>query len=384
MTKQTKLLLVLLLIIGISLTSCKGDEKKSSGTEKQEVKNERIKVGGLFSLTGGASAYGEDLKKGTELAFSELNNNKKYELIIRDTKSDKKEALKSFEDLVNVNKVNAILGPTISPNAMLLGDYADQYEVPMIVQAATQDGITKNKKYVTRICFNDSFQGKALANFAHNDLNLKKAVIIYDKSISYSVGLADSFKNSFEKNGGKVISEESYSVNDRDFRALIDKVSNYDADVLFIPGWDENVGPMMRQAKNKWNKFVILGGDGWPTDKLFELSGGNLHNVYALAHFNPVGGDKKVDEFIKKYKAKYNKAPSPHAALGYDAVYLLDKAVNSIDGDITPKKINDKIKAIKSINLVTGKIEFKNGEAVKSGVILKLTKNGYEFVKTVN
>ncbi len=376
MKNKAKSVLSLILIIGLSLVGCQDNKK-----DKQ--KDNLVKVGGLFSLSGGASAYGEDLKNGTLLAFDELNANKqKYQLLLRDTKTEKNEAVKSFEDLVNMNKAEVILGPTISPNALILGKYADQYKIPLIVQAATQDEITDGRKYVSRICFNDSFQGKALADFALNDLKKVKAVVIYDKSISYSVGLAKSFVENYKKNGGEIISEESYSVKDRDFRSLIDKVSTYDADILFIPGWDENVGPMLRQSGDKWDKFVILGGDGFPTDKMFELSGKNLKNVYALGHFNPVSDDSKVKAFIKKYAEKYKKNPTPHGALGYDAVYVLDKVVNSIKGDVTPEKINKGLKALHSIDLITGKVIFKpDGTVQKNGVILKLTPEGYEFVK---
>ena len=351
-----------------------------------------IKVGGLFALSGGAVAYGEDVKKGTELAIEEINSTSpiKLELIIKDTKSEKNEAVKAFEDLVTLNKVSAILGPTTSPNAIVLGGLADQYRIPMIVQVATQDEVVKSnnyqRKFVTRICFNDAFQGRVLADYAYFDLKGKKAIIVYDNSVSYSVGLSDSFEKQFIKNGGEIVFKASYSVEQKDFRALIEKIALLDADFLFLPGWDENIGPMLRQAQNKWDKFVILGGDGITTDKFIELSGGNLKNVYTLGHYNPNSENPKVKKFIDSYKNKYGVVPSPHAALGYDAVYVLYDAIKKSGKEkVSSDDIIENLKKIKELELVSGNISFDDsGDVIKSGVILKVTKDGYEYVKTVN
>jgi len=353
--------------------------------------NNNIRIGGLFALSGGAAAYGEDLKNGTELALQEINSIQtdfKLELIAKDTKSDRNEAVKAYEDLVSINRVSSILGPTTSPNAIAVGRLVDQHRIPLIVQAATQDEVTKSneyqRKFVAKICFNDEFQGRALADFAFRDLKKEKAIIIFDNSVSYSVGLAESFERRFLENGGIIVSKTSYSVEQQDFRALIDRIVLLEADLLFIPGWDENVGPMLRQSQNKWDKFLVLGGDGLPTDKFIELSGGNLKNVYALAHYNPNSEDKKVKDFVTAYKNQFKTIPSPHAALGYDAVYVLNEAIKDCDGDITSEKIMENIKKMKNIELVSGRVSFNEyGDAIKSGVILRITNNGYKFVNTV-
>jgi len=354
-------------------------------------KNNNIRIGGLFALSGGAAAYGEDLKKGTELALEEINSinpDFKLELIAKDTKSDRNEAVKACEDLISINRVSAILGPTTSPNAIAIGRISDKYRIPLIVQAATQNEVTKSndyqRKYVTKICFNDEFQGRALADFAFRDLQKEKAIIIFDNSVSYSVGLAESFEKRFVENGGTIVSKTSYSVEQKDFRALIERISLLEADLLFIPGWDENVGPMLRQSQNKWNKFVILGGDGLPTDKFIELSGGNLNNVFALAHYNPNSEDTKVKDFVSAYKNKYNTIPSPHAALGYDAVYVLYEAIKACNGDVTPDNIMNNLKKMEEMELVSGRVSFdESGDAIKSGVILNITESGYEYIKTI-
>ncbi len=361
-----------------SISSCKSSDKETHV------------IGALVSLTGGAAAYGEDIKNGTELAVSEINEKHDFNLqvVYRDTRSNKNEAIKASEDLITLNSVLAILGPTISPNAIVVGQICDQYQVPMIVQAATQNEVTHSAEYqrqfVSRICFNDSFQGAALANFATGDIQKKTAIIIFDQSVSYSVGLANSFEKQFVMNGGQVVSRLSYSVSDRDFRALIDRVARLDADLLFIPGWDENVGPMLRQSEDKWDKFIILGGDGWPTNKLFELSANNLKNVYALAHYDPTSAEAKAAEFQKNYLQKYGIPATPHAALGYDAVYVLKKALINCGDDVNRIKLNEQIRKTVNFKGVTGNISINDkGDAGKNGIILRIKPDGFEFFKSI-
>lgn len=373
-----KKLIVLSCLVVVLFNSCQYSEKETHV------------IGALVSLTGGAAAYGEDIKNGTELAVSEINEKYDFNLqvVYRDTRSNKNEAIKASEDLITLNSALAILGPTISPNAIVVGQICDQYQVPMIVQAATQNEVTHSAEYqrqfVSRICFNDSFQGTALANFASSELQKKTAIIIFDQSVSYSVGLANSFEEQFVKNGGQVVSRLSYSVSDRDFRALIDRVARLDADLLFIPGWDENVGPMLRQSEDKWDKFIVLGGDGWPTNKLFELSANNLKNVYALAHYDPTSAEAKATEFQEHYFQKYGIPATPHAALGYDAVYVLKNALINCGDDVNRIKLNEQIRKTENFEGVTGNITINDkGDAGKNGIILQIKPDGFEFFKSV-
>jgi branched-chain amino acid transport system substrate-binding protein len=359
-----------------------------AGCGKEKV--EKVKIGGIFALSGGAAAYGEDIRQGAMIALEEFGKPQgiNIELLVQDSKSDKTEAIKLAEQLINVDRVIAIYGPTTSPNAIAVGQLCDQYKVPMVTAAATQDEVTVGadyiRKYVTRTCFNDSFQGWALAKFAIENLKKKKAIIIYDKSVSYSVGLAGNFKKAFIARGGAIVTEESYSVKDVDFSPLIDKIAKYNAEVLFIPGWDENVGPMLKQSGQKWNKFTLLGGDGWPTDKLLELSGGNVGHAFALGHYAIDTANPIAQKFNASYKAKWGRNPTPHAALGYDSMMLICNALKRCLGDLTRERLNSEIKSTKDLELATGSLTIEpSGDVKKNGVILEVTPTGFKYYGTI-
>lgn len=327
--------------------------------------NRELVVGSILSLTGGAASYGSDAEKGVQLALDEIRSqgdSLRVQLISMDDKSDKTEAAKVARQLIDINNVDVILGPAISPSALSVGKLAEERSVPMVATSATQDEITVspeyNRQFVSRVCFNDALQGKALARFAVNALSKMKAAIIYDKTLSYSIGLAETFMEEYEALGGSVLYRENYSVNETDFSALIDKVAQFeDVELLFIPGWDENVGPMLRQTGDKWDRFTLLGGDGWPSNRLLELAGGNIKEAYALSHFQPDDPDSLVAKFVTAYNAKHGETPTAFAALGYDAMMLIYKAAQNTPS-LDRVSLNESITGMRDLKLVTGTITF--------------------------
>ena len=351
-----------------------------------------LTVGSVLSETGAAGAYGGEAAKGAELALQEFKagSDVKFEIkyIPTDDKSDQVEATKLARTLIDLEKVDVILGPAISPSALSVGKYAEEMGVPIIGTSPTLDSVTNTDKYnrinVFRVCFNDSFQGQALASFAARDLNKKKAAIIFDSTLSYSIGLAEVFERDFEKLGGQILHKENYSVKDSDFSALVDKVKDYDVDILFIPGWDENVGPMIRQANGKWDNFILLGGDGWPTARLLELAGNDIPESYALSHFAADDPSPQVVKFVTNYKATHGAAPSPFAALGYDAMnVILDSAKRT--KEFSPANLREAINSTQDLKLTTGTFSFdKYGNPKKAGTIVKISADGFTFEKHVS
>jgi branched-chain amino acid transport system substrate-binding protein len=376
-------LFIALLLVGSLLLA--------SGCKRNQNGPQQLTVGALLSYTGGAAAYGTETEKGALLAVDEINQGK-YPFRIRyvkaDDKSDKTEAMTAVRTLIDADGAQVILGPVISPSALSAGRIAEERRIPMVTPAAVQDEVTHsseyNREYVSRICFDNSFQGKVLAQYAHHDLGMTSVATIVDKTLSYSSGAAKSFREEFERLGGKVKYEESYSVGDTDYSVLIAKVSRYDVDGLFIPGWDENVGPMLKQAGHAWDRFKLLGTESWPSDRFLQLAGGNIHQAWALSHYFPDDPDPLVREFNQKYHARYSAPPSAFAALGYDTMMLIaDAAARS--RSFKGPDLKDAINSTKNFRGVTGTITFDQfRDPQKSAVILRINPDGFSFVKRIS
>lgn len=360
------------------------NSKGKATTPKVDDKN-AVKLGAVLPLSGQTATYGEEALNGMKLAVDEINakSTPKLKLIFKDNKGDSTETAKLVGQLITVDKVNMLLGAVASTNSLKGAKVAQENGIPMMTPASTNVDITKKGDFISRICFIDPVQGGTLASFALNDLKKKKAAIIMDKGSDYSVGLVKAFKAVFTKGGGTIVGEESFTAGDSDFSALITKVSAQAPDVLFIPAYYGDVGPMLKQAGDKWKAIPVLAGDGIDSPDMFKLMGSYGGDVYMSTHFSPDDTDKKVKDFVQKYRETYVKKPGAMAALGYDTVYAVHDALKRAKG-ADPKKLKAAINGIKDLVGVTGKITLDaERNAQKDVVILKVSPSGTTFHKRI-
>lgn len=383
MNKKISLLLVSLL--GLSaLAGC----SSSSGSDK-----DYIKVGLNYELSGNVASYGTSLSNGAELAIEEINKNggvlgKQLKVVKADNKSENAESANVATKLITRDKVVAILGAATSGNTKAAVPAATQNKVPLISGSATADDVTvdsngKVREYIFKTCFSDSFQGIMMSNFAYNDLGLKNAAILTDTASDYSKGLANSFKENYTKLGGKVIIEESYKAKDTDFKSVLTSIKAKNPEVLYVPGYYEEVGLIVRQARELGLNIPILGGDGYESPKLTEIAGKEaLNNVYYTTHYS--SKDPNVVKFINAYKEKYGKEPDAFGALGYDLGYFLADGLKRA-GEADREKLKDALASTKNFTGITGTFSMdKNHNPIKSVTIIEMKNGEATFLKKLN
>lgn len=387
MKKKVSLLLATLFLVG-SLAGC----NKSTGASANA---KSIKVGLNYELTGGVATYGQGLVEGIELAFEEINKNggvlgKQIEIIKVDNKSDNAESANVASKLATRDKVIAILGPATSGNTKAAAPIAIQNKVPLISASATADDVTvdsngKVREYVFKTCFSDSFQGVIMGNFAYTDLGKKNAALLVDSTSDYSKGLAKSFKETFGKFGGKVVTEQAYQAKETDFKAVLTKIKGSNPDILFLPGYYEEVGLIVKQARELGLNVPILGGDGYESPKLVDLAGKTaLNDVYFTNHYSSKDTATEVVKFKDAFKAKYSKEPNAFNALGYDLAYFLADALKR-SGEADPVKLKEALASTKDFNGITGKISIdEKHNPVKSITILQMKDGEQTFLKKLS
>jgi branched-chain amino acid transport system substrate-binding protein len=365
-----------------------------TSTTSGDGKGGTIKIGADLELSGGVASYGQSAKEGIELAIQEINkkgiNGKKLQLVTVDNKSDAAEATSGALKLVSQDKVSAIIGAATSTNTLAQVQIADGNSVPLITPTGTNPAVTvkdgKVNDFVFRTCFIDPFQGTVAANFATKTLNVKNAAVLIDNSSDYSKGLAAAFKKSFKENGGQIVSEEAYVQKDTDFHATLTRIKAKNPDFIFLPGYYEEVGLIIKQARELGITVPFMGGDGWDSPKLVEIAGKDpLNHTYITNHYSSGDDDKKVQDFVSAFKAKYNgKSPDAFTALGYDTVYFLADAIKRA-GSSDPKKIKEALAKTDGLELVSGKLKLdKNHDPIKSAVILEYKDGEQTFNSKVN
>ena len=168
-----------------------------------------------------------------------------------------------------------------------------------------------------------------MAQFAAENLGLKEAAIIYDVANDYSVGLRNAFKTTFEELGGKIIAEESYSTGDTDFSAQLTSLAMRNPQALFIPDYYSTAGPILMQARLMGMDAVMLGVDGWDSPDLSALAGGFEEGGYIVNHYSGDVDSPVTQGFIAQYTAAFGQAPDALAALAYDGVMIVTKALEA-------------------------------------------------------
>lgn len=376
------------LALATVVSGCGGEKKAAD--EKSDV----IKVGVNMELTGGAASYGQSSYNGIKMAVEEVNaaggvNGKKIELVVYDTKTEVSEANSGAAKLITENKVKALLGPATSGAGISAQQVATDNKIPMISVAGTAENVTVDnkgnvRKYIFRAPFIDPFQGTVMATFAANDLKAKTAVIYIDNSSDYSKGQAKTFEEVFTKAGGKVLAKESYLQKDTDYKSVLTKIKSQNPDVIYVPGYYQEVSMIIKQARELGLNQPLLGGDGWDSPQLFEVAGASLTNAYMSNHYSGGDSDPKVKAFEEKYEKKFGAKPEAFAALGYDSVMLLVDAMKRAGSDDT-EKVTEALSQTKDLSLVTGKFSFdKWHNPIKSAVIIEMKGNSRLFRAKVN
>lgn len=388
--KWAKTFMASALLAGV-LAGCSGP-KETAGNGS----GDSIKVGVNLELSGGVASYGESLKKGIDIAVAEINkkggvDGKKINLVEVDNKSEAAEATNGAVKLTSQDKVTAIIGAATSGDTVAQTQIANDTKTVLLTPSGTSPNVTvtdkgKLNEYVFRTSFIDPFQGTVAANFAAKELKVKNVAIFADSASDYAKGLAASFKETFEKEGGKIVAEEAYVAKDTDFRATLTRIKSKNPEFVFIPGYYEEVGLIIKQARELGLNVPFMGADGWDSPKLVELAGAKaLNNTFITNHYSSEDPDKKIQDFVSTFKDKYNgEAPNAFNALGYDTVYLLADAIKRA-GSTDTAKIKDELAKTKDLSLVTGVVSIdKNHNPVKSATVLEYKDGKQVFNTKVN
>jgi branched-chain amino acid transport system substrate-binding protein len=387
--RKVSLFLVSCLVIGLILSPCVWSKTKT------------IKVGINAPLTGDIPKVGEGTKYAAQMWLEDIKSagglevgGKKYpvELVIEDNESKAESAVKVNTKMITQDEVMVIVGPQASSQAIPAGEVANNYKTPMISPWSTNPDTTKNRPFIFRGCFLDPFQGPVAANFIKEEFAFTKAAILYDVASDYPKGLAEFFKEAWEKaNGtGSVVAFESFTTKDVDFSSQLTKIIKSGAEVLFTPQYYNEVALIVQQAHELgWNK-PIMGSDSWGSAETVELCGKDCYGLFFSTHYAAAGAKGATKAFIDRYNKKYGYVPDDVGALTWDALGIVQKAIQSygkITGNVEKdrKGVRDALAKIKEFDGITGKMTFtEDGDPIKCAVIVRISEKGeYEFYKSV-
>jgi branched-chain amino acid transport system substrate-binding protein len=352
---------------------------------------EDLLIGHVASMTGDTATFGVSADEGARLALDEINSTggvlgKQVKLLTEDDRSLADEAKAAANKLITRDKVTAIIGEIASSRSLAFAPICQEAEMPMLSPGSTNPKVTEVGDYIFRACFIDPFQGTAVAKFAMDNLKLKRFAILYPVNSDYGVGLRQFFIEAAKARGGEIVDEQSYTEGrDVDFRAQLTTIKAKNPEGIFVSGYYTEAGLIAQQARELGIKAILLGGDGWDSDKTITIGKSAVEGAYFSNHYSEEETRPEVKKFVEDYKKKFNgKTPDAMAILGYDAMRLMVDAIkraNTTDGPA----IRDALAATKDFPGASGLITIDDKRnARKPAVILKIEGGKFRYAGTVN
>ncbi|HET9917921.1 MAG TPA: ABC transporter substrate-binding protein [Candidatus Binatia bacterium] len=295
----------------------------------------QIKIGVAEALTGNAAQYGVPIRKGFELAASEINgsggiNGQKIELIVEDEQGKKEEAINVFKKLIFQDKVLMLFGPTLSNSAQASDPVAQGAKVVVFGTSNTADGITSIGNYVFRNSVTEADILPVTLKVAAQKTGLKKVWVFYGNDDIFTKSGYDNFKKALEALKIPVTTTETFAKGDVDFKPQLTKIRASNADAIVLSALVAEGAPAMVQARQLGIALPFIGGNGMNSPKVFDLAKGNSDNLWVGSPWsieNPAAENKR---FIAAYQKAHSALPDQFAAQAYDAMYIVAQALKKV------------------------------------------------------
>lgn len=331
--------MMMAVLMVLAMTACGGEKTPTPNQDETET----IRIGGIGPLSGGYANYGFSVKNGAQLAVDEINaaggiNGKQVELSFQDSQADPESAVNAYGKLMDWG-MQVSLGGVLSGETASIVAAAREDNVMLITPSGSADKCIDGNSRAFRVCFYDSFQGAAAAQYIKNNNMVDTVGILYQSDVDYSVGLYNAFVEECGKSGITIVETQTFTdATKTDFSTQINALVNSGVKLVFIPFYAEEASTFLTQARGKFADDVyFFGADG--LDGILgkvEQDPTIANNVLMLTPFAADDPAENVQAFVKAYQAAYNATPDQFAADAYDAVYVIKAAVEkagTTDGD---------------------------------------------------
>ena len=281
---------------------------------------EAIKMGFVFSMTGGAAAYGATQKEGAELAVGQINaaagGGLKISPIFEDDASVPQQGTNVYNKLINGDKVAVVIGPTLSNTAKITNPIAQQIGVTVLGVSNTAGGITEIGDYIFRNSLTEAVVIPNTIKVAKEKLGLKKVVLFYGNDDAFTKSGADVFRKVLQAEGIQILGEQTFAKGDRDFSPQLTQIKSQNPDAIVCSALVEEASGIVSQARQLGipKTVRIIGGNGFNSPALIKNAGEASEGVIVGAAWNISSTHPLNVKFVDDYTKKYNRPPDQFAA----------------------------------------------------------------------
>jgi len=340
-------------------------------------------IGVAAPMTGSEAAFGEQFRRGAEKAVADINAKggvlgQKLQLIVEDDACDPKQARNAAEDLASRKGV-FVAGHYCSGSSIPASEVYAEAGIVQISPGSTNPKLTEcGLANVFRVCGRDDAQGPTAAKYVIEHFKGKTVAILQDKS-PYGKGLADEFQKALNDGGIKEALYEAITPGEKDYSALVSKLKNVKADVVYFGGYKTEGGLIVRQMQEQGLKATLVGGDALVTEEFWAITGPAGEGT--LMTFGP---DPRLDsrnaELVASFRAQ-NYEPEAYTLYTYASIQAWAQAAQKA-GSVDAAKVEASLRANK-FDTVLGDIGFDaKGDVTAPGYVFYVWKDGkYVYAK---
>ncbi|KQX48448.1 ABC transporter substrate-binding protein [Paenibacillus sp. Root444D2] len=375
-------------VITVSLMISGCAAKSSDSAKNDSAMNkagDTIKLGWIGPLTGPTATDGTHSRDAAIMAIEQYNKaggiqGKKVELVAEDDQGKPEEALKGVQKLINNDKVVAIVGGAYSGPTKTISTKIQELKVPMVIAYAVHPDATKGGDYVNRVIYTGPLQGKAMADYAVNDLKKKNIAVLY-VDIDYGKSIYTAFKDEAGKLGANIAIERPFKMGDKDFSSILTAVKAANPDGLYVVGYYNEAAAIVKQAKEAGISAQLLGVDGFDSPKYLELGKTNTEGSTFTTSFYASDDRSVVKIFVNQWQDKFKDIPDMLSSQSYDAAMVILEGMQKVGTD--KEKLKQAINDTKDLEGTSGKITFgKDHEVIKPVIFMTVKDGKFQFVKS--
>lgn len=361
--------LVVLILIAVGFSFLAGEQEPAATGP--------VKIGFVGPLSGDAVSLGEPMRNAVELAAAEVNgrggiDGRQVEIIYEDGGCNARDSLSAGQKLINVDGVVAIIGGLCSGELLAIAPLLEQHKVVALSPTASSPDITDAGDFVFRNNPSDTSSGESLASLVGRE-HTKVAVLA--ESTDFAQAFKDVFTASFGQQNGTVVLDEDFSPDVTDFRSVLARVRESEAEALVvIPQTEVSAGNVVKQAGEIGLSIPILGANTMAG--LGDLIGAAANGVTFVDLPALSRDNTRVADFLDSYQTQYGDPRFEfYMGASYDTVYILAQAIENAGSD--PEDIRDYLYGLTDFDGLIGTYGFdENGDVFGFEWVARQIQNG--------